>query len=328
VHKEIPVVDLSDFQATDQVKRDAFIRTVGSAFQDIGFLFVRTPVTATKLPLIYPVFKKFFDLPWQMKAKYLHPEIHHQRGWTAPRSEIGVFCRKTGEGGSSQPDEKENWFMGPEITPDSSIAAIAARYPALYHPNIWPDEVPELQSAMTDLYSDLYGYGQELLRALAAFLDYPESFFDEVIRDSPTVLRALHYPPLKPADVGNVVYGCRHTDINFLTVLPASTRAGLWVMRRDGEWIPGMAPAGCSIVQVGDMLQYHTGGHFLSAHHRVDAPDHPTTEGRYSGALFIHARSDYQFQPDRRWANPITHPPILAADLLLQRLQEIKLAKE
>ncbi len=326
IRNEIPVVDLSDFHSGEGKARDQFIETVADGFKDIGFIFVRTPHITPLLPHVYDVYKKLFSLPLDVKLSYEHKEIHHQRGFTPSGSEIGIFCQKSGPNATPQPDAKENWFIGPDLPENHPLVQ---RFPALYAPNIWPKEVPELQPAATGLYNSLFGLGKELLVALEQYLGYPDGYFNDVVNDSPTSLRPLHYPPVTQNQIGNIVWGCRHTDINFLTVLPASTKRGLFVKTRSGEWIPGMAPPGCSLVQVGDMLQYLTGGYFLSAEHKVDAPTETTTEGRFSSALFIHARSNFTFQVDHKLTTaPQNYPEITAEQFLYKRLQEIGLAKK
>ena len=321
---QIPVVDLNDFR--DPKRRDSFTETVAKGFQDIGFIFVKTPDITPKLPTVYDAYKKVFDLPLEVKMGYERPDIHRQRGYTPSGAEIGIFCQRSGPDGKPQHDAKENWFVGPKL-PDGH--PFVERYPALYAPNVWPTEVPEFKPLAQTLYKDLFTVGKGLLRSMEPYLGYEKGFFDDIVKDSPTSLRPLHYPPVKPEDAENTVWGCTHTDINFITALPASTKPGLWVETRSGEWIPGMAPPDHSLVQVGDMLEYMTGGYFRSARHRVDAPKGGTTTGRYSSALFIHARSNYEFQVDRRLADdPAQYPPITAENLLYSRLQAIGLAKQ
>lgn len=317
--KEIPVVDLATANLSSS-HRLTFISTVGLAFQDIGFVFVKAPEVASMLPRIYAQFKKTFDLPVEIKRKYAHPEIGYQRGWTPPFSEVAIACRQLGEGGSPLPDAKENWFIGPDFHPSHPFVK---RFPLAYPPvNYFPHEVPEFITAMWDLYLSLFDVGKDILGAVEQYLRKPEGFFREMVKESPTVMRAIHYPPVKQEEIGKIVWACKHTDINLVTVLPASTRPGLWIRRRDGEWIPGMAPEGCVIVQVADMLDYLTGGYLTSAAHEVRAPDHPTKEGRYSAALFIHARSDMLFEPGIDG-----YPTITAYELLQKRLKEISLAQ-
>jgi isopenicillin N synthase-like dioxygenase len=316
----IPVVDLADFQSKDRSLRQETTETTVKGLHDIGFLFVKTPQIAEKLPRIYPVFRKLFTLPEDTLLVYERKDIHHQRGYTPSYAEIGIFCQKSGEGGAPEPDSKKNWFIGPEHD-DIGDKGLINRFPELYAQNIWPEEVPELKEASMELYHDLFAVGKKVLNALEKPLGYEDGFFEDVVKDSPTSLRPLYYPPVEGG-----VGACDHTDINYVTVLPAPTREGLWVKTREGKWIKGMAPEGCSLVQVGDMLQYTTGGEFHSAIHKVDPAK---GEGRYSTALFGHARSTVDLKPADQWeADPQKYPSLTAGAFLYRRLEEIGLAKK
>lgn len=322
--EKIPVVSLD-------IKNEETVELLGRAFHDIGFAFVKVPEemptglsTKNLLPWVYEKFERVFNLPEEVKAKYKKPHIHYQRGWTPPFKEKAI--------GEDRYDSKENWFIGPEKISDETLTA---RYPDLYAPNVWPEEVPTFPLAMLTLYQDLYNIGRDALRLVARYLERGgDDFFEDMLRDAPTVMRAIYYPPVTSAEVGRVVWGGKHTDINLITVLPPGSAPGLWVRRRDGEWIPGVAPDGCVLVQVADMLQYLTRGYFLSAVHEVRAPESPTDEGRYSAALFVHARSDVLLEPDMQEVHftpgrvRVPYPPITAGELLRKRLREIGLAAE
>jgi isopenicillin N synthase-like dioxygenase len=313
--KEIPVV-------TGDERCPEFVQTVGQAFRDIGFVFLREPELTAKLPRIYAEFKRTFDLPYWVKAQYARPEIFYQRGWTPPFTEEAIACRAPGNG-KKKADAKENWFMGPVLAAGHPLKK---QYPGLYADNIWPEEAPGLNAAMAELYADLDRAGRKILVAVEQFLNFPEGFFEGVLCDAPSVMRAIHYPPVTADMLGNIVWGCMHTDINLVTVLPPSTRSGLRIRRRDGEWIPGAAPADCVIVQVADMLDYLTGGELMSAAHEVKAPERPTLEGRISAAHFMHARSDVKLEPKVDGPDAAAYPPIAAGDLLYKRLKAIGLA--
>lgn len=304
-----------------------FDEIVYRAFRDIGFVFMEALGVVAQLPRVFAEFRRVFALPEEVKQKYNGEDVFYQRGWTPPFTEIGIACRHLGPEGSPVPNAYEAWFMGPDLPPDHPMFI---RSPKLNSPNIWPEEVPEFRTAMWDLYRLLLPVGMEVLAALAPRIGKTPDYFDEITSDGPTVMRALHYPAVKPKDVGKVIWACQHTDINLATVLPASTRPGLWVRRRDGEWIPGMAPPGYVIVQVGDMLEHLTGGELTSAAHEVRAPDYPTTEGRYSAALFMHARSDVMlgFDEDEDPNKHKIYPKRTADDLLQTRLDAIGLGKD
>jgi len=312
---EIPVID-------GDARDPQFVSTVGRAFRDIGFVFLRAPEVTAKLPRIYAEFRKCFDLPYWTKAQYAFPDIFYQRGWTPPFTEEAIACRAPNHK-KRNADAKENWFMGPELAADHPLKK---QYPQIYPDNIWPSEAPGLAPAMCELYYDLDQCGRTVLTAVESYLSLDSGYFTEVLRDAPSVMRAIHYPPVTPDMVGHVVWGCMHTDINLVTVLPPSTRSGLRIRRRDGEWIPGAAPADCVIVQVADMLDYLTGGELMSAAHEVKAPTEATTEGRISAAHFMHARSDVKLEPKVQGPDAAAYPPITAGELLLKRLRAIGLA--
>lgn len=284
--RAIPVVDVPEAGPFSP----ELVETVGRAMENIGFLFVRAPHITKLLPRVYAEFRDFFELPLRVRMRYAFPDIFYERGYTPRRTEEGLFCRKSGPGGTPLPDEKECYMMGPEVPKDQALLDAWGKF---HRPNIWPVESPGFEEAMRLLYGSLFPIGQKVLRVLEVVLEKPVGFFDEILRDGPTVMRALHYPPLSAEEIGKVIWGCAHTDINLVTVLPGSTKSGLWIrLRHSTEFIPGAAPEGCVLVQTGDMLKTLTGGRIASAVHEVRAPSEPTTEGRFSAALFMHPRSD------------------------------------
>ena len=312
-----------------QVRRDnaGFGEIVYRAFRDIGFVFVYAPEVTEKLPRIFSKFKEVFGLPAEIKQKYNGEEVHYQRGWLPPDTEEAIACRHIGPGRTSVANAYEGWFMGPDLPPDHSMVL---RSPKLNAPNIWPDEVPEFHLAMADLYMSLRPIGMEVLKAVAPRIGKDPDYFDEITRDGTTVMRALHYPAIKPEQVGKVMWGCRHTDICLLTMLPSGSRQGLYIkLKGKSVWISGMAPAGYVVAQVGDMFQHLTGGEFTSAWHEVRAPKEPTSEGRYSAAMFIHPRSDVVlgFDESESPDKAKRYPKRTADDLLQTRLNEIGLGE-
>ena len=210
--------------------------------------------------------------------------------------------------------------MGPELKHDNPVLDFFGDF---YPPNIWPDETPGLRPAMEILYTHLHHFGMVALELLETYLNKPEGYFKASTIDAPHLMRAIHYPPVTAEDAAKIQWGCKHTDINFLTVLPVSTRSGLWVRCHDGIWVPGKPDEDCVIVQVGDMLQHHTEGRFRSAVHEVRAPKEGTTEGRFSAAFFTHARPDIVLNPNPTGSR---FRPITAGDYLRKRLKAIGLA--
>lgn len=322
VMREIPRLDLADAGASGG-RRDAFGETVERGLREIGFVFVRAPGVERVLPDAYAAYRDVFARAAEELERYRRPDIHHLRGYTPLGAETAAACRRSGVGGEAQPDYRSCWLIGPESVGD---ATLVTRFPAFYADNVWPDDAPGFREHALRAYGALNSVGLAVLRALEPRLGYEDGFFAEMTRDASTALRPLCYPPITDAQVGRVVWGCRHTDGNLVSVLPPSTGKGLKVKLRGGGWISGTAPAGYTIVQVGDMLQYLTGGYLRSAVHRIDAPDAPTDRNRLSSPLFIYPRADVDLRPDERWdANPLKYRSITAAAFFEARLRTVGL---
>lgn len=329
---EIPKVDLADFEAGGRRQR-LFNEITMRAYHDIGFLFVKAPDEVTRnLKPLYGAMEKFFDLSDDEKIAYEQKENHHQRGYTPLNYETGLACRGIGPNGDDTPNHAENLFYGPW---DDELVTnpVAKDFPAFYPRNVFPSQVPELDAALRPIYKGMYKMGRAVLESLTGPLGVAPNYFDNMLHNGPTVIRPLHYPAesAEKIEQEHIVGGCWHTDINLNTVLPGSTRSGLLVKTREGLVIPGMAPEGYAISQVGDMLQYVTAGHFLSAQHMVKAPvaNSPSDKGRYSVAEFLHPASNVTLNVLDTFKNEQTDekfPPITAEKYLLQRLIEIGLA--
>ena len=225
---KIPTVDLAD-------NRAKATETIGRALEDIGFVFIRTSGVQSIVQMAYSQFRILFSLPHEVKERYADPKIFYQRGWTPNLKELGLACRRMGPDKVDRPDAKECWGMGPARVP---FGQLGKNFPDFYPANIWPEEVPGLQIVMEKLYRRLYEVGTDTFNLLEGYLELPHGYFRNLTNDAPHFMRAIHYPPVTAEEVPNIQWGCKHTDINFLTVLPASTRSGLWVRCHDGSWVP------------------------------------------------------------------------------------------
>ncbi len=108
-----------------------------------------------------------------------------------------------------------------------------------------------------------------------------------------TLLRVLHYPPLRGDEEPGAVRAAAHGDINLLTILPAATEPGLQVLGKDGAWHDVPCDFGLLIVNIGDMLEEASGGYYPSTTHRVLNPvGEARFKPRISLPLFLHPRRD------------------------------------
>jgi isopenicillin N synthase-like dioxygenase len=267
---------------------------------------------------LYSAIKKFFALGDDIKKKYELSGIAGQRGYTGKGKEHAKG-RNTG-------DLKEFYHVGQEL---SAEQLQAEAYPA----NIWPDEVPEFKSAALAVYTALEKTGIQMLQAISIFLDLPQDYFDNKIRNGNSILRPIHYFSIEdPAAVpSDAVRAAEHGDINLITLLMGASADGLQVLRRDGKWIPITALPDQLVVNVGDMLERLTNGKLKSTIHRVvNPPTHLMSTPRYSIPFFMHPRSEMSLAVLENCtddAHPKQWDDITAGEFLDERLREIGLKK-
>jgi len=292
-----------------------FARRLGDSFQRFGFAVVADhDLPEAMIEAAMNEAKAFFALPEAVKARYVVEGGAGQRGYTP----FGVETAK----GAALRDLKEFWHVGRDLPPGHPYSGLIA-------PNIWPAETPGLREAATRLYAGLEALGLRLLRAIARHLGLDDDAFAPMVRDSDSILRLLHYPPLPETAEG--ARAGAHEDINAITLLLGAEEAGLEVLDREGRWLPINPPAGSVVVNIGDMLQRLTNGVLPSTTHRVVNPN-PDRRGvaRYSTPFFLHFAPDFRIQTLSQCitsVRPDRYPePITARDYLLERLREIKLA--
>jgi len=108
-----------------------------------------------------------------------------------------------------------------------------------------------------------------------------------------TLLRVLHYPPLRGDEEPGAVRAAAHGDINLLTILPAATEPGLQVLGKDNAWHDVPCDFGLLIVNIGDMLEEASGKYYPSTVHRVLNPTGESArKSRISLPLFLHPRRE------------------------------------
>ena len=312
----IPVLDLRDFYGNDpaDARRQVFVTQLGNALEDTGFFAVtHHGVDAALIQTAYQVAQAFFTLPEDVKRQYDNPALHGQRGFT-------VFGREHAKDHLVS-DLKEFWHVGRSLSPDHSLATG-------YMANVLPVEVPDFAAVMDQLYAQLDACATELLKACALYLGESETLLSAMTRDSDTILRVLHYPPIAPDAHPASLRAAPHEDINLITLLCEATDDGLELLQRDGTWRSIRALPGQIIVDSGDMLQQLTNGLLKSTTHRVTNPADSRTR-RFSMPFFVHPRAEVDLTPlqsciAKTRAQPF--PSITAGAYLQKRLQEIGLA--
>jgi len=313
----IPAVNLADFTGGDAEKKNRFVKELGEAYREIGFVAVKNHgISEPLIEELYREVKSFFALPEAIKMKYTKPELAGQRGYTS-------FGKEHAKG-SMAGDLKEFWQFG-QIVSDND--PIKDEYPD----NLWVDEVPGFNEVGIQSYRAFQNSGAHLLRAIALYLKLPEDYFEKKIHNGNSILRAIHYPPIQ-GDPQSALRAEQHEDINLITLLVGASADGLEVLSRQDEWVPVTALPGQIVVNVGDMLQRLTNDVLRSTTHRVvNPPRELWSTSRYSIPFFLHPRSEMKLDclPQCvNFDNPRKYDNITAGEYLDERLVEIGLKQK
>ena len=313
----IPSLDLNDFRKSNPATQEAFVQALGNAFTDIGFVAIKNHGLSDELTQrLYDSIRAFFALPEATKKKYEIAALHGQRGYTGKGKEHAK--------GRNTADLKEFYQIGQFVEDDDPIKE---RYPD----NIWPEEVPEMEAVARQAYKTLEATGQQLLRAIARYLNLDEHYFDSRVHHGNSIIRAIHYYPVaNPDEVPeDAVRAAEHGDINLITLLMGASAEGLEVLRRDGEWIPITALPEQIIVNVGDMLARLTNDTLTSTIHRVVNPSkEKMKQPRYSIPFFMHPRAEMDLTCLDSCVSadqPKKYTDMSAGEFLDERLREIGL---
>lgn len=314
LYDQVPSLDLADFTHGTPEQKENFVKTLGEAYTNIGFVSIKNHGLSDDLTKnLYASVEKFFRLPDEVKLKYEKTELAGQRGYISKGREKAKG-RNTG-------DLKEFFHVGqPEQNQRED-----------YPDNIWPSEVPELEKYTTEAYLTLLQTGMHMLKAIALYLGLPENYFDEKVKEGNSILRPIHYFPIEDPDSlpPDAVRAAEHGDINLITLLMGASADGLQVLRRDGKWIPITALPEQIVVNVGDMLERHTNNKLKSTIHRVVNPPRELMHtSRFSIPFFMHPVSEMDLSCLESCVddeNPKAFDDITAGEFLDERLREIGL---
>lgn len=319
---EIPSLDLADFTSGTPEQKQNFVKKLGEAYQNIGFVAIKNHGLSQDLQdRLYQSIKSFFALSDEIKSKYERPEIGYQRGYTGKGKEHAKG-RNTG-------DLKEFYHVGQELDliPDSD--SIKSEYPA----NLWPDEIPNFKQDAIEAYQTLENAGKAMLRAIALHLELDEAYFEDKVAYGNSILRQIHYFPIENPDAvpADAVRAAEHGDINLITLLMGASADGLQVLRKDGKWIPITALPDQLVVNVGDMLERLTNKKLKSTIHRVVNPPRELMHtSRFSIPFFMHPRSEMDLTCLDSCIDE-SHPKLFsdatAGEFLEERLRELGLRK-
>ncbi len=316
MEQTIPSIDLAEFLSGDPQRKATFVQAIGKAYEEVGFVAVKNHGLSDELSAaLYGQVQSFFKLPEETKAKYEIPGLAGQRGYTG-------FGKEHAKGRSTG-DLKEFFQFGQEVSDGDPIKS---EYPD----NVQVADLSDFNPKAREAYATLEKSGRHLLRAIALFLGLDEYYFDPHIHNGNSILRAIHYGPIRE-EPKDAVRAAEHEDINLITLLMGASAEGLQVLSKSNQWVDVTALPEQVVVNVGDMLQRLTNNRLKSTTHRVvNPPREKWGMSRFSMPFFLHPRSGMKLDclpscvtPD----NPLHYTPITAGEYLDERLREIGLKK-
>ncbi|TVR88340.1 MAG: isopenicillin N synthase family oxygenase [Saprospirales bacterium] len=314
--RTIPLVDLGHYSDGSEEEKRAFVKKLGDAFHNIGFVgVVNHQVPKSLIDDFYHAAKCFFALPDNVKKKYEVPGLSGQRGYTAFGKEHAKHSKVA--------DLKEFFQIGQEVS-DGDL--IKSEYPD----NVRVEEISDFTLLGGRLYREFERAGGVLLQAIADHLELPNDYFDKRIHNGNSILRAIHYPPIVE-EPKSAIRAEKHEDINLITLLVGASAGGLQLLNKEGKWLDIVPEADEIVINVGDMLQRLTNNYLKSTTHRVvNPPREEWHKPRLSMPFFLHPRSNMDLSCLDSCVteeNPLQYEPITAGGYLDERLREIGLKK-
>ena len=310
--RNIPSVDLNDFISDDVDRKKSFVKKIGKAYNEIGFVALKGHFLNNEdIKEVYRSIKEFFDLPNNIKSKYELEGFDGQRGYTS-------FGKEHAKG-KKQGDLKEFWHFG-QYLDDNEYSIF--NYPK----NQLVEELPKFNDIGKKVFQSLEKTAIYVLRAISLYLDLEEYHFDKYVKKGNSILRPIHYPPIKTKPKG-AERAAAHGDINLITLLMGAHGRGLQVLTNDGEWIDAIAKEDEIVINVGDMLSRYTNNKLKSTVHKViNPPKELWKKSRYSIPFFLHPIGTMSLNVldsciDEK--NPKKYDDITAHEFLIQRLKDI-----
>jgi isopenicillin N synthase-like dioxygenase len=313
----IATVDISHWREGGAAA-DKAAAAVDEGLQRTGFILVTGHGVDAELARdLRAAARAFFDQPTEVKQNYSVSVGGH--GWLAPGAEANAYA----EGTETPPDLKESYSLGAETaTGDSEVDRI------WFAPNVWPAEVPSLQSLVAEYTAAVRRLADDLLALFAYALGLPDNPF-AWLADRPTwTMNINHYPPVSVVgepEPGQFRIG-PHTDFGTVTILDREPGAGGLQVYSDADgWTDAPYDPDALTVNIGDLLEYWSGRRWPSGRHRVLPPQpHAPEEDLVSLIYFYEANHDAVVTP---LAPPIGRiaglEPVTSSEFIKERLDAI-----
>ncbi len=245
----VPVIHLQNSTAPGQ--------ELVAAFRTVGFAYLEGHGVSEDLQArLEQTAAEFFGRPVSEKMKF---EMK-----TAGRAWRGYFP-PGGELTGGRPDRKEGFYFGIDHSP--LHPNVVKRVPT-FGVNPWAS--PKMQTVVTAYMTEMKRVALQTLTLIAGGLGLDATDLEKLFTGEPTeFFRIFGYQKHEYASADDE-WGVReHTDMGFLTILKQDRSGGLQAKSVNGEWLDIPPRENAFVLNIGDMLEFWTGGVLRSTPHRV-----------------------------------------------------------
>ncbi|MGO2745006.1 isopenicillin N synthase family dioxygenase [Microbacterium sp.] len=265
----LPVLDLAELDNGPEAAAK-FRDDLRAATHDVGFFYLTgTGISHELFRQLQQAARDFFALPEEQKLAIENLKSPQFRGYTRI--------------GGERTQGKVDWREQIDIGPERDAIAEGPSFNRLIGPNLWPAAQPELREIATSWREHLTGISRRLLRSWAQALGAEPTHFDADFGDPASLLKIVRYPGTDAPEPHQGVGA--HKDSGVLTLLWVEPGKGGLQVERDGAWVDAPPVDDAFIVNIGEMLEYATGGYLKATNHRVISPKAP--EDRISVPFFF-----------------------------------------
>jgi len=291
----------------------AIAEAYGQVGHCLGILVVRG---VDKFPLLrekyVPLAQRYACLPEEIKAKTEHKKSNYQFGWSHGNEMLE----------DGKPDKyKGSYYANPIHDVPTQDQNFIQNYPEYCTPNIWPEDLPEMETGFKELGHLICDVGLLVTKHCDAYVEkqnpkYKPGQIYKVLSESRCFkARMLHYFPKTIDDIdkdsskwcgwhldhGSITGLCSamYLDSNLKQVSAPDARAGLYIRNRAGQEIKALIPKDCIAFQIGETSQIVSGGLLRATPHCVLSPAGKECVGigRNTFVAFMQPNYDASMEP-------------------------------
>ncbi|KAF7797980.1 hypothetical protein EIP86_009187 [Pleurotus ostreatoroseus] len=248
---DLPILDLS--KAATPGGLAALAQQARDAMRDQGFLYVVNHGLSNSQARLFAIHYRFTEAD---KEKY-------QGAIQEAGSYQGFKSRQYWHIDGGVQDQVETYNINRDVSKKE-------------HPEVLRPFLPEISEfAQHNHFNVLH----VVLRLLAIGLELPEDTFVKQHRFAAageTYVRFMKYYPRSEEDEAktNNVWLKGHTDIGSITILWSQPVSALQILSRDGKWRWIRHIDNALVINVGDCMEFLSGGYYKATIHRVVQPPH------------------------------------------------------